>query len=76
MSPSKTERVKSWLTKNERNIINNLSLLNKDMEFFFGGGVTRPDNGVDIFGVQLLAQYWVYVSTFYYIDMTKLPIVN
>lgn len=38
MSPSKTERVKSWLTKNERNIINNLSLLNKDMEFFFGGG--------------------------------------
>lgn len=58
MSPSKTERVKSWLTKNERNIINNLSLLNKDMEFFLGGGgVTRPDNGVDIFGVQLLAQY-------------------
>lgn len=41
MSPSKTERVKSWLTKNERNIINNLSLLNKDMEFFLfflGGG--------------------------------------
>lgn len=38
MSPSKTERVKSWLTKNERNIINNLSLLNKDMEFFFWGG--------------------------------------
>lgn len=34
MSLSKTERVKSWLTKNEWNIINNLLLLNKDMDFF------------------------------------------
>lgn len=35
---SKIERVKLWLIKNEWNIINNLLLLNKDMEFFFGGG--------------------------------------
>lgn len=51
MSPSKTERVKSWLTKNDWNIINNLLLLNKDMDFFLRG-VTRPDSGVDIFGAQ------------------------
>lgn len=49
MSPSKTERVKSWLTPNRRNIINKFSFLNKDMDFFF---VTGPDSVVNIFGAQ------------------------
>lgn len=47
---SKIERVKLWLIKNEWNIINNLLLLNKDMDFFVRG-VIRLDSGVDIFGV-------------------------
>lgn len=49
MSPSKTERVKSWLTPNRRNIINKFLLLNKDVDFFF---VTGPDSVVNIFGAQ------------------------
>lgn len=48
MSPSKTERVKSWLTQNGRNIINKF-IAKKRHGFFLA---TRPDSGVNIFGAQ------------------------